>query len=372
MEVALFEATDGRSMRVHNFGAGPCTLPVSVLEEVRREFLDFEGSGMSLIELSHRSDTYERVHREAISLARSVAQAPDDFEVLFIQGGATLQFSMVPMNLLNAGVPAGYVLSGSWGKRAYSNAIRHGDAYAAYDGAPHGYTRMPAAHEVDVAPGTRYVHVTTNETIGGIRMVHLPETDVPLVADMSSEFLARPIEWDRHDLVYGGVQKNLGPSGMALVYLRRSAMDDAAEGLGDYLDYRFHASSDSLGNTPAMFSIYVMGKVLARLSDAGGVEGLERASSDKARLVYSAIDESGGFYRSPVDVGDRSHMNVVFRLPSEDLESRFVADAEAAGLVGLKGHRSVGGCRASLYAALEPASVERLVEFMSDFRASVV
>jgi phosphoserine aminotransferase len=343
---------------------------VDVLEDVRQEFLDFEGCGMSLIELSHRSASYEAVHRQALSLARSVAQTPDDFEVLFVQGGATLQFSMAPMNLLAPGSRAGYVVSGSWGKKAYANARCHGEAYQAYDGASHGYVRMPEVDEIELMPDTRYVHVTTNETIGGIRMIRYPDTDVPLVADMSSEFLARPIDWNRYDLVYGGVQKNLGPSGMALVYIRRSALDGAVEGLGDYLDYRFHSGSESLGNTPPMFSIYVMGKVLARLADAGGVEGLERASAAKARLVYAVIDESEGFYRNPVDVRDRSHMNVVFRLPSEDLEARFVADAKAAGLTGLKGHRSVGGCRASLYAALEQASVERLAEFMTDFRVA--
>ena len=366
----MFDLIDRSSMRVHNFGAGPCTLPLDVLEEVREEFLDFAGSGMSLIELSHRSPVYEEVHGRALTLAREVAAAPDDFEVLFIQGGATLQFSMVPLNLLVPGRPAGYVVSGSWGKKAFDNARRHGRAYAAYDGAPHGYVRMPEPADIVLEDDTRYLHVTTNETIGGIRMVRFPEVEVPLVSDMSSEFLARPIEWDRHDLVYGGVQKNLGPSGMALVYIRRAALDARVDGLGDYLDYRFHADSDSLGNTPPMFSIYVMGKVLERLAEAGGVAALEQASAHKAELVYSAIDGSDGFYRNPVERRDRSHMNVVFRLPSEELEERFVSDSSAAGLIGLKGHRSVGGLRASLYAALDLESVERLIEFMSDFRSA--
>ncbi len=355
-------------MRVHNFGAGPCTLPLDVLEEVQAEFLDFGGAGMSLIEMSHRSAAYEEVHGRALSLAREVAGAPDDFDVLFIQGGATLQFSMVPLNLLGPDMKAGYVVSGSWGKKAFANARRHGSAYAAYDGSSHGYVRMPEPDELVLEAGTRYVHVTTNETIGGIRMVRFPQVDVPLVADMSSEFLARPIDWDRYDLVYGGVQKNLGPSGMALVYIRREALDSGVEGLGDYLDYRFHAESDSLGNTPPMFSIYVMGKVLARIAEGGGVAGLERASAEKAHMLYAAIDQSGGFYQNPVEPADRSHMNVVFRLPTEELEDLFVAESTAAGLIGLKGHRSVGGCRASLYAALESESVERLVEFMAGFR----
>ncbi len=226
---------------------------------------------------------------------------------------------------------------------------------------------MPARDEIQLRAGTRYLHVTSNETIGGIRLTYTPDVDVPLVADMSSDFLARPIDWDRYDLVYGGIQKNLGPSGMALVFARKSAIAEPARPLGDYLRYGFHAESGSLGNTPAMFSTYIMGKVLERMAAAGGVRAVEAEAADKASLLYAAIDGSDGFYRSPVNHADRSHMNVVFRLPSEDLEKQFVAEATAADMVGLKGHRSVGGCRASLYAALERDSVVRLVEFMEGF-----
>jgi phosphoserine aminotransferase len=359
-----------RAMRVHNFGAGPCTLPEDVLAEARDEFLDFGGTGMSLVEMSHRSKTYEEVHRRTLSLTRSVSGAPPDFDVLFVQGGATLQFAMIPLNLLNAGARAGYVVSGSWGHKALSNARHHGSVYVAWDGADGGYASMPDPGSVVVEQGSRYLHVTTNETIGGIRMVDFPETDVPLVGDMSSEYLARPVDWDRYDLIYGGVQKNLAPAGMAVVFVRRSVVESGEQDLGDYLRYGFHSDSDSLGNTPAMFPIWIMGKVLARLEAAGGVEVLERESAHKAALLYSAIDGSDGFYRNPVNVRDRSHMNVVFRLPSEESESRFVAESTAAGLIGLKGHRSVGGLRASLYAALQLESVHRLVEFMADFRES--
>ncbi len=354
-------------MRAHNFGAGPCTLPLDVLEEVRDEFLDFAGSGMALVELSHRSAEYDAVHDETMRLTRSVSGAPDDFAILFIQGGATLQFGMIPMNLLSATDKAGYVVTGSWAKAALSDAKAVASAYAAWDGVGDGYTTMPAAGEVPVEPDTRYLHVTTNETIGGIRMIDLPDVGVPLVGDMSSEYLARPIDWDRFDLVYGGVQKNLAPSGMAVVFVRSDLIETSPSTLPKYLRYDWHAGANSLANTPAMFSTYVMGKVLARIEAGGGIRALEQQSAEKAALLYRAIDESDGFYRNPVDPAVRSHMNVVFRLPTDELEKRFLSEAERRHMVGLKGHRSVGGCRASLYAALELASVEALVGLMEEF-----
>jgi len=358
------------TMRAHNFGAGPCTLPLEVLEEARAEFVDFRGTGMSVIELSHRSPEYEAVHDEALALTRDVAEAPDDFEVLFIQGGATLQFAMVPMNLLQPGEKGAYIVSGSWGKRALEDATPHGEMYAAWDGRADGYTRMPSTHEVSVKPGTRYLHVTTNETIGGIRLVELPSVPVPLVADMSSDYLARPIQWDRYDLIYGGVQKNLAPAGMAVVFARKSALAGARTDLGSFLRYGWHADNRSLGHTPPMFPIYLMGKVLKLIKSKGGVRGLESEAAAKAERLYSVIDGSDGYYRSPVEAAHRSHMNVVFRLPDEDAEARFLKEADAAHFVGLKGHRSVGGCRASTYAALAMSSVESLAEFMTSFQAA--
>lgn len=357
-------------MRAHNFGAGPCTLPEDVLAEARDEFLDFAGTGMSVVELSHRSAEYEQLHQRTLTLTRAVSGAPDEFDILFIQGGATLQFSMIPMNLLAEGERAGYVVSGTWGTKALANARPYGTVYAAWDGSDVDFSAMPDADDVKVEPETRYLHITTNETIGGIRMVEFPKTDTPLVGDMSSEYLARPVDWDRYDLVYGGVQKNLAPAGMAVVFVRKSALGASGRDLGDYLSYGFHAESDSLGNTPPMFPIYIMEKVLSRIDARGGVNTLERESAEKAAVLYDAIDGSEGFYRNPVNVRDRSHMNVVFRLPSTDLESRFVAEATAAGLIGLKGHRSVGGLRASLYAALSMDSVHTLIEFMRDFRST--
>lgn len=352
-------------MRVHNFGAGPCALPLPVLEEVREEFPEYGETGMTVIEMSHRSADYQAIHDEAKNLARKVSGAPDDFEILFLQGGATLQFAMVPLNLLGPGDRAGYLVTGSWGKKALEDAAGLG-GYAAWSGAASGFVTMPAPHEVELEAGTRYLHVTSNETIGGIRLVDLPDADVPLVNDMSSDYLARPIAWDRHDLVYGGVQKNLAPAGMALVFIRRSAAG-AKRDLGTYLRYSTHVEGDSLANTPPMFQTYVMGKVLAHLDERGGVAGLEERTAAKAHLVYRAIESSDGFYRSPVEEAVRSHTNVVWRLPTEDLEKEFVAQATAAGMIGLKGHRSVGGIRASLYAATELSSVEVLVDFMGDF-----
>ncbi len=354
-------------MRAHNFGAGPCTLPAKALQEAQEEMLDFRGSGMSVVELSHRSAEYQQLHDEVNALARSVSGAPDDFDVLTIQGGATLQFAMAPMNLLAGGKTAGFVNTGAWAKKAYSNAKTIADTYVAWDGGENGYTTMPGKGEVEVKPGTRYIHVCTNETIGGIRMVDFPDTDVPLVADMSSEFLTRPIDWGRYDLVYGGVQKNLGPAGMALVFIRKSVAAASPKELPDYLKYSFHAENDSLGNTPAMFPMWIMGKVLKDIADTGGIAGLEKRSAAKSSQVYKVIDSSDGFYRNPVDPRVRSYMNVVFRLPTEDLEKQFVSESKAARLIGLKGHRSVGGIRASLYAALPQESVDALCSFMETF-----
>jgi phosphoserine aminotransferase len=354
-------------MRVHNFGAGPCALPLEVLEEVRDEFPEYGDTGMTVIEMSHRSAEYQAIHDDAKERVRRVSGAPDDFEILFLQGGATLQFSMVPMNLLSEGNTAGYVVAGSWGEKALADAAALG-GYVAWSGKESGYTTMPAPDEIEVRPGTRYLHVTSNETINGIRMVDFPDLGVPLVADMSSDYLARPIDWRLYDIVYGGVQKNLAPAGMALVFVRKSAVEDRPE-LGAYLRYATHVEGDSLANTPPMFQVYLMGKVLRHLEERGGVEGLQKRSEEKSALVYQAIDASDGFYRSPVDPAVRSHTNVVWRLPTEELEATFVAEAKRAGLVGLKGHRSVGGIRASIYAATEMPAVEALVAFMEEFAA---
>jgi phosphoserine aminotransferase len=353
--------------RVHNFCAGPCTLPLQVLEEAQQEFVDYHGAGMSLIEMSHRSKEYDTVHMQAMRLACEVFGSPDEFEVLFIQGGATLQFAMVPMNLLRPGHKAGYVNSGAWAKGAIRDAAFYGDIYTAWDGADDDYMRMPAAGEIDIREGTRYLHVTSNETIGGIRMTEWPDVDVPLVADLSSEFMARPIPWDKFDLVYGGIQKNLGPAGMAVAFVRKSVLADSNREIANYLRYDVHADKQSLFNTPPMFAVYLLGKMLKWMQDKGGLAVVEQEAADKAGMLYGVIDTSGGFYRCPVAEQNRSHMNVVFRLPDEDLETRFLSEAAGEDLVNLKGHRSVGGCRASIYNAMPRESVAALADFMRRF-----
>jgi phosphoserine aminotransferase len=357
-------------VRVHNFCAGPCTLPLAVLEEVRSELLDFRGSGMSVIEMSHRSPEYEAVHEEALSLFRENYAVPDDFSILFLQGGATLQFAIVPMNLLREGDRAGYVRSGTWGKGALKDAAAWGDAYAAWDGEPFSFTRMPSTDELQIEPGTRYLHVTSNETIEGIRMVEFPDVDVSLIGDMSSDYLSRPIPWERFDLVYGGAQKNLGPAGLAVVAVRTSLLEGMNTDLPSYLSLEAHAGKNSLMNTPPMFAIYVTGKVLRWMLDQGGVAAMGERAARRSGAVYAAIEASDGFYRSPVEPAHRSHMNVVYRTPSDELDSAFLKGAEHEGLVNLKGHRSVGGIRASIYNAMTDEGVDALVGFMKAFRDS--
>jgi phosphoserine aminotransferase len=356
-------------MRIFNFAAGPCTLPLEVLEAARDELVDFHGAGMSLIEMSHRSAAYEEVHEGALAAARRVAAAPDDFDVLFVQGGATLQFSMVPMNLLASGGSGAHALTGAWSRKALADGRMHGNATVAWDGADIDPSRTPESAELVLASDTRYLHICSNETIGGVRYPAWPSVPVPLVVDMSSEYLSRPIPWDRVDLVYGGVQKNLGPAGMAVVYVRRSLLGHPPE-VGSYLRYDQHAGADSLFNTPPVFTVWMTGKVLAWIEEQGGADWLEAMAATRAGLLYGTIDASEGFYRSPVETAHRSHANVVFRLPSPELEAAFLDAASRRGLSGLEGHRSVGGVRASIYAAMPLEGVEDLADLMTTFAGS--
>lgn len=357
-------------MRVHNFCAGPCTLPVSVLEEVAAEFVDYRGSGMALIEMSHRSAEYDAVHESALDLFRRVFGVPDEFEILFLQGGATLMFAAVAMNILHQGQLGAYVRSGTWGLAAERDAAFTSEVYPAWDGRAVGYLQMPSDSELEIRPGTRYLHITSNETIEGIRYATFPDVDVALVADMSSDYVSRPIPWDRFDLVYGGAQKNLGPAGVAVVVVRKSVLEKSNRNLASYLRFDLQAEKRSLLNTPPMFSIYVMGKVLSWIEDQGGVGKMAERAAGRSGRVYQAVADSAGFYTSPVVPEHRSHMNVVFRLPSPDLEERFLKESDAAGLVNLKGHRSVGGIRASIYNAMPDQGVDALVEFMGAFAAA--
>ena len=356
--------------RAHNFCAGPCTLPLPVLEELGAEMVDLDGTGMSVIEMSHRSAEYEAIHQATIDRLRSLSGAPDDIEILLLQGGASLQFAMVPQNLLGPGQRAGYVVGGNWGRKAQADAATVGDTYVAWSQPEAGPTRMPEPADVTVEPDSRFLHVTSNETIEGVRMTTFGGYDTRLVADMSSDYLSRPIDWSHFDLVYGGAQKNLGPAGLAIVFVRSALLETGADHLPSYLRYDLHAKANSLANTPPVFSIWAMGKVLAWMEEQGGVEVMEKRAAERSALVYDAIDASNGFYRNPVEPGYRSHTNVVFRLPSAELEAEFLARAEGERLLNLKGHRSVGGMRASIYNGLPTESVEVLVELMTDFAAT--
>ncbi|HVS01408.1 MAG TPA: 3-phosphoserine/phosphohydroxythreonine transaminase [Thermoanaerobaculia bacterium] len=351
---------------VYNFGAGPAMLPEEVLAEAQRDLLDYRGSGMSVMELSHRSPTYEEIHLEAIARIRELLGAGEEFDVLLLQGGASLQFSMVPMNLLRR--RASYVLTGAWSKKAAKEARRHGEVQVAASTEAEEFARIPAPEELFLDPESDYLHVTSNNTIFGTQWRAEPPTPdgVPLVADVSSDFLSRPLPLERYGLLYAGAQKNLGPAGLTVVVLRRELLSRCPETLPAMLSYRTHSAAGSLYNTPPCWAIYVSGLVCRWITELGGLEAMARRNEEKARLLYDVID-GGDFYRGTAHPDSRSWMNVTFRLPDEELERRLLAEAAAAGLVNLKGHRSVGGLRASLYNAMPRRGVERLAELMRDF-----
>ena len=356
--------------RVWNFSAGPGTLPVPVLEHARDELLAHRDAGASVLELSHRSRAFAALIEEAEANLRELLEAPPSHRILFLQGGASLQFSMVPMNLLrSAGSPAAYALTGSWSRRAIAEAGREGETTVAWDGAPSGYTEVPQTLE-GIAPGAAYLHVTSNETIEGVELPagFEPAEGPPLVCDASSDFLSRPIPLERYGLLYAGAQKNAGPAGLTIAIVREDLLERIPDGLPTMLDYRTHVRHRSLYNTPPTFAVYVLGLVTRWLRDeVGGLEGMHERNREKAALLYEAIDASGGFYRGHAAPTARSLMNVTFRLPSQDLERAFLAEAETRDLVELKGHRSVGGIRASIYNAMPIEGVQALRAFMDGF-----
>jgi phosphoserine aminotransferase len=353
--------------RIYNFSAGPAVLPLAVLEEAQRDLLSLPGVGMSILEISHRSKKFEEIIQGADADIRKLAGIPDNYHVLFLQGGASLQFSMVPMNILPAGGKADYIVTGSWSKKAVKEAQKVGQVNIAATTEPQNFTRVPDPGEIKLDPGAAYVHLTTNETIHGVEWKYDPEVgDVPLVADASSDIFGRPVDVRKYALIYAGAQKNLAPAGVTLVIIRDDLLARIPPGLHTMLDYNTHVKNKSLYNTPTVFAIYVMRLVLRWLLDQGGLEGVGRRNEEKAALLYDAID-STDFYRAHAEPGSRSLMNVTFRLPSEDLEKQFVGEATRAGLDGLKGHRSVGGCRASIYNAFPREGVEALVSFMKEF-----
>lgn len=354
--------------RIYNFSAGPSTLPVETLREASAQLVEFEGSGMSLIEMSHRGKFYDRVHTETIATARELLQIPAQYHVLLLQGGATLQFGMIPLSFLPAGQTADYVLTGSWAKKAHADGNAVGTTNVAWDGKDENYARIPAREELQLTPGAAYVHICANETIGGIQWREFPDTgEVPLIADMSSEILSRPLDWNGIDMAYAGSQKNLAPAGMALVIMSDRLAARARTDLPAYLRYDLHIKNNSLYNTPPVFVVWMTGLTMKWIQSIGGMAEIQRRRDEKAELLYGMIDKSGGFYRTPVDPGSRSPMNVVWRLAEPELESRFIQEALAQGLNGLKGHRSVGGCRASIYNAMPLEGVQALVDFMTEF-----
>lgn len=353
--------------RIFNFSAGPAVLPVPVLEEAQRDMLSLPGVGMSVMEISHRSKTFDEIIGRAESGIRELLNVPENYRILFLQGGASLQFSMVPMNFLPSDGSADYIVTGSWGKKAVKEARRAGSVNIAATMADGGFTRVPGQDELSLDPRAAYVHITSNETIEGVQWKHEPATgDVPLVADASSDILSRAIPVVKYGLIYAGAQKNMGPSGVTLVIIRDDLLPRIRDGLHTMLDYRTHVENKSLYNTPNTWGIYIISLVCKWIADKGGIAGMERENNEKAQLLYDAIDATD-FYRGHADADCRSTMNVTFRLPSEELEKKFTAEATAQGLDGLKGHRSVGGIRASIYNAFPSAGVEALVSFMRDF-----
>ena len=353
-----------------NYHAGPSTLPLEVLEELRDNMVDFQGTGLSLIEESHRSANYEAVHNGAVELFREMLSVPKNYRILFLGGGATLQFAMVPMNFLPQGRTAEYVSTGTWSKKAIDDAKKIGSVRVVFDGKEGGYTTLPDPASMKVDPEAAYLHITANETIGGLEWKAWPETgNVPLVCDMSSDILSRPVPVEKFALIYAGAQKNLGPAGTTIVILREDMLQRIPATLPAYLDYRNHADNNSLYNTPPVFGIWAIKLVLENMKKNGGLAAVAERNLKKAETVYGVVDSSGGFYRSPVDSRYRSNMNLVFRLPTEELEKKFIDDAKALGMIGLKGHRSVGGCRASLYNAMTLEGASALAAFMLDFAA---
>jgi phosphoserine aminotransferase len=370
METERNEKMAENVVRAYNFNAGPSALPLPVLEQAQEELVNFRNSGMSIMELSHRSALYEEVHDEAISLLKELLAIPENYEVLFLQGGASLQFSMVPMNFLSQGKQAGYVLTGSWSEKALKEAqILGRDTYVAASTKDQQYSRIPSLGDIQVAEGSSYVHITSNNTIYGSQWRQFPDTgSVPLIADMSSDILSRSIDVNQFGLIYAGAQKNLGPSGVTVVIIRRDLLDQAAKEIPTMLRYDIHAANKSLYHTPPTFGIYMLGLVLKWVKQLGGIEQIERINEEKAKLIYDQIDESNGFYKGHVsDRESRSLMNITFRLQNEALEKEFLAQAKKAGFVGLNGHRSVGGCRASTYNAVPYDTCKALADFMNEF-----
>lgn len=355
-------------MTIYNFSAGPAVLPKAVLQQAQADLLDWHGSGMSVMEMSHRGKEYMGIHAQAEADLRELMGIPANYKVLFLQGGAHLQFSMIPLNLLGKKTSADYVMTGEWSKKAIAEAKKFCNVNVVADNKDKNCTYVPDFKTWKLDRDAAYVHYTPNETIGGVEFNWVPDTGkVPLVADMSSNILSRPVDVSRFGLIYAGAQKNIGPAGLTLVIVREDLVGLADPRLPTMLDYKTHADNDSMYNTPPTFAIYMAGLVFQWLKQQGGIAAMEKQNIAKANLLYAAIDSSDGFYQCPVAKADRSRMNVPFTLKDAALDGDFLKQAEARGLLQLKGHRSVGGMRASLYNAMPLAGVQALADFMGEF-----
>ncbi|MBC9783229.1 3-phosphoserine/phosphohydroxythreonine transaminase [Heliobacterium chlorum] len=354
--------------RVFNFNAGPATLPLPVLEEAQREMLNYRGSGMSVMEMSHRSKEYEAINNEAEANMKELLGLGDNYRVLFLQGGASTQFAMVPMNFLQAGQRADYILTGSWSEKAQKEAAKLGQTHIAATTQEGNYKRIPSLEEIQLSEAPAYVHITSNNTIFGTQWQSFPDFgDIPLVADMSSDILCKLFDANKFALIYAGAQKNLGPSGVTVVVIRQDMIEKAATNIPTMLRYDIHAKNNSLYNTPPSYSVYMVNLVLKWLKAQGGLAAMEQRNLEKAALIYDVIDNSNGFYTGHADKDSRSTMNITFRLPNEDLEKTFASEATKQGMIGLKGHRSVGGMRASTYNAMSREGCQALSDFMKEF-----
>ncbi len=354
--------------RIYNFSAGPAILPLEVLEQAQSEMLSLNGSGMSVMEISHRSKHFAPILEGAKNGIRELLQVPDNYRILFLQGGASLQFSMIPLNFLSKNETADYIVTGAWGVKAVKEAKRCSNIKTIFSTADSNFKSVPTQDELDFSANARYVHYTSNETIEGVEFKDdLDGKGVPVICDASSNILSKPIDIEKYALIYAGAQKNIGPSGVTLVIIRDDLIAEVPENQHSMLDYRLFAENDSMPNTPNTWGIYIINLVCEHLKKHGGLGAMETKNAEKAKILYDAIDASDGFYSGHAEKSARSLMNVTFRLPSEELENRFAAEATANSLDGLKGHRSVGGIRASIYNAFPKAGVETLVEFMQSF-----
>lgn len=355
--------------RIYNFSAGPATLPLEVLEQAGKDIVNFQSTGMGLVEISHRSKEFMAVASEAESLLRELLEIPTNYKVLFLQGGASSQFYMVPMNLLGEGKKATYLNTGTWSKKSIKEAKLFGDIDVPFSSEDASFNRVPKDDEYQVGADSEYLYYVSNNTIYGTQFASAPVSDKMLVCDMSSDIFSRPIDVSKYGVIFAGAQKNLGPAGVTIVVIREDLLTSTPAGTPTMLSYATHAEKDSMFNTPPCFPIYIVGEVLKWLKKLGGVRAIEKMNQDKAQLLYDAID-SGDYYRGHAEKDSRSLMNISFNLPTAELEAKFIAEAGEIGMNGLKGHRSIGGCRASIYNAFPKEGVVKLVAFMKEFEAA--